>query len=113
MAISRKNSRRIVVDDAAYRWSVSEDSGYSKLVIQHAAGRGQKLEITVRWTVGWTLTVDGHVSHSIGPASVTPAMVKSVIRFAGSLGWQAERPHPQPLTYRLQRDGSLAPLILE
>ena len=44
MALSTRNSRRIVVDGVPYRWVLSMDSGYAMVTVQHGSGSGQRLE---------------------------------------------------------------------
>ena len=100
LSISAKSSRKIVVETTSYVWAVSEDSGYSVLVVQVATGKGQKLEVTVNWSNPQMGVSDAH--H--GPVPITPRMVAKNINAALNLGWQ-----PQSLdkkAFRCRRKGN-------
>lgn len=87
MALSKRNSRSIVVDGAPYRWAFSMDSGYATIAIQHGSGSGQRLEAqTGSWVWGERRTK-------------SPATVSSIIRFALEQGWEPTHPGP-PLQLR-------------
>ncbi len=83
MAMSKKSSRSISVDGHSYRWAVSEDSGYSVLVVQDGSGKGSKLEVQVPWAAS-------DIGADIGPVAVTPAKVVSAIQQALRLGWDPQ-----------------------
>ena len=87
MALAKRSSRSIVVDDVAYRWVFSLDSGYGVLVVQHASGSGQRLEAQ-------TALLDPGQQ-----GSLTSVGVARVIRFALESGWTPTRSAP-PLSLR-------------
>ena len=103
MAISKKKSRKIVVDGQAYRWAVSEDSGYSVVVVQSDLGSGQKLEALLDWACR-TSTATGA---GVRIPEITPAMVSQLVRSALREGWRSEARGVPPLKKRLLPDGCL------
>ena len=44
MALAKRGTRRITVDNRAYRWVVAPDDGYMVLVVEDANTPGQRLE---------------------------------------------------------------------
>ena len=74
MAFRKKSSRLITVELNQYRWSVSEDSGFSVFVVQSAAGNGQRLEVIVNW--------ETNSSDNIQPPAITPSIVSYAISAA-------------------------------
>jgi hypothetical protein len=96
MSLSRRNSRKIVVDDREYRWSPSRDSGFMVLVVQHSSGNGKKLEVVI--------SDDQHVIIENGSYSIeydavdqlliTPKLVETMIREALKAGWNPEETGP-------------------
>lgn len=103
MALSKKASRTIKVGTATYRWLVSEDSGYSVLVVQSESGFGQILEVII----DWESTVGDKISNSLGPVAVTPSIVSSTINQAVHGGWDPSAAITKPFRRRLRRDHSL------
>lgn len=96
MSLSRRNSRKIVVDDREYRWSPSRDSGFMVLVVQHSSGNGKKLEVVI--------SDDQHVIIENGSYSIeydavdqlliTPKLVETMIREALKAVWNPEETGP-------------------
>jgi hypothetical protein len=82
MTISKKASRSIAVNEQQFHWAVSEDSGYSNLIVQGANGHGQKLEVQF----SWTSTTDGHIIQ----IPITPAVVVDAIKFGFENGWKPD-----------------------
>lgn len=82
VALSKKNSRSITVDDVTYRWAFSMDSGYATIVLQHGSGAGQRVEAqTGHWNWGDKRTV-------------SPAAVSRLINFAQEQGWDTTNSGP-------------------
>lgn len=89
MAISKKNARQIVINDHVYHWSLSQDSGYVVLIIQHHLGQGQKLEIVIT-------DDENHVEYSgidltsdeTKKTTITPKIVQIIINDALKIGWK-------------------------
>ena len=68
-------------------WTVSEDSGYSILVVQSAVGAGQKLEVIIKWPDAAPGTEDA----LLGPFPITPKVVALTVEAAIDLGWRPQR----------------------
>ena len=83
MSLAAKHSRTINVDDEAYRWAVSPDSGYDVLVVQAADGTGAKLLTTVDYSGTTYASADEN-----GSLAISPALVVSIIRQSRENGWQ-------------------------
>ena len=98
MALSRKRSRTLKVGSETYRWSVSEDSGYSVLVVQSATGSGQKREVIQSWA---DPAPAGSAARP-GPSPITPGQVADAIRMALARGWEPDRRDPQPFRHSLE-----------
>ena len=84
MALRRRGSRLIHVDDVTYRWVISPDSGYMHLVVEAEGGRGQRLVVQMPY-------LDVYASET-GPATrqqtvVSPGVVRRCILRAISAGW--------------------------
>lgn len=76
MAIAGKGSRPITVDEVGYRWTVSEDSGYKVVVVQHQSGSGPRLEVRTPYGPTWAAVAIG------------PGIVARLIRMAITDGWR-------------------------
>ncbi len=76
MALSKKGSRKIVIDDEEYRWAFSADSGYFYIVVQSATGNGARLE--AQSSSDWLDFGDAHISSGD---------VERLIRLAMKDGW--------------------------
>ena len=71
MALARKGSRTIVVEEVVYRWVVSED-GYMELVVEHEATPGQRLVAQVGF---------------VGGDPITPRVVRRAVMLGLQEGW--------------------------
>lgn len=95
MAIARRGSRRIVVEGAAYRWTLrrrptaGQRSGETPLVVAMAAEEGEGSALIVRLP-------RAHPGNRVGRRSeaVTPAEVAALIREGRRSGWDPSRPGP-------------------
>ncbi|MEM6552909.1 MAG: hypothetical protein AAF750_12385 [Planctomycetota bacterium] len=81
MAIPKKGSRTLVVDDYKYRWAMSPDSGFMVLVVEAEHGAGQRVE--------------AYFDYSEEP--ITPAIVRTVIFEALRKNWDPESGRRKPL----------------
>ena len=70
MAWPKKGTRPITVNDIAYRWTVSPDSGYIKLIVVREPQTGQRLTAIFPFRL------------------IIPSLVRSVILLALEQGWQ-------------------------
>ena len=89
MALSKRNSRQIAVDELVFRWSTSQDSGYMVLVVQHDSGNGAKLEVIISDDKNIIIENGSYVFDAVefNRLVITPSMVEQVIRDSISLGW--------------------------
>lgn len=108
MALSKKSSRILETETAQYRWAVSEDSGYSILVVQDSEGTGQKLEVQIRWPDP-SVAADTH--QQIPP--ITPGMVADIVKTALTDGWVPRRAVGAPFSRRLEENGALSALATD
>ncbi|MGW6292513.1 hypothetical protein [Streptomyces sp. NPDC055058] len=93
MALARKSSRRITVDEVTYRWRIRGRPTYDQgmcwwpltYAVEHAETPGTTLVVT---------TNQPHPSNWVGmPANpVLPAEVADTIRVARAQGWRPEAP---------------------
>jgi len=102
MAINRKGSRRVVVDDVVYRWT-----------IRRKPSRGQAYEwsplrvaISPDAGLGTTLVVEANGERpdaylQISPVTMTPATIAATIRAALASGWRSTEPGP-PFHFKLE-----------
>ena len=77
MALRKKGSRKITVNDTDYRWVVASDKKGIHLVIEHAEQPGQRLVIAF-----YRVDKDGEAT------AVTPNHVKDLIEIGLQKGWQ-------------------------
>jgi hypothetical protein len=47
MTISKRNTRRIKINDDYFRWAISPGSGYLVLVAEHETAKGQRIEVYI------------------------------------------------------------------
>ncbi len=101
MSLARTGSRAITVDEVAYRWAVSPDSGYDVIVVQAATGAGAKLRVYVSYMQVTYADADDQ-----GRLAVTPGLVTAIIRQACEHGWQPGETG-RDTTGDLQADGAM------
>jgi hypothetical protein len=101
MALSKRNSRTIQIDDVEYRWAVSPDSGYMWLIVELAASPGQRIEASFDYHD--EARPDGHGSAQC--RSISPGVVRTVVLHALASGW---RPRQRGLK-ALRVDGKAVP----
>lgn len=93
MSITRKGSRRIVVDSTAYRWAVRPRPTYVQALAQAGMTFAVDLEDGGRTTLLVTLDVarpDNWMGE--GSLTITPAVVERSIRLALGRGWSPGAP---------------------
>ena len=91
MAIPKKGSRKIVVDEVEYRWMVRSKPTYSQgafgddmtAAVQLSKSPGAVLSITFPW-----MRCDNWIGNPEVP--VTPKDIEACIRAALSEGWQSD-----------------------
>lgn len=91
MSFPRDDRRTIRVDGVDYCWTVSPDSGFLTLIVQSAAGEGQRVEAQFTYE----------------DPPLTPAIARRVIEEALRRGWdrQAQGP-PMVLRYAVSASSS-------
>jgi hypothetical protein len=90
MALAKRTSRTITVDGAEYRWAVSPDSGYMWLIVERAHMPGQRVQASFDYHD--VVQPEGHIRHITGQRrSVSPGVVRAVVRHALANGWRAEK----------------------
>ncbi len=95
MSLSKKKSRKIVVDGEEYRWSPSQDSGYMVLVAQGSNGKGKKLEVII--SDDKNIVVEDGYTIEVGSSDklmITPSLVEKVIADALVKGWNPSTKGP-------------------
>lgn len=105
VAISKKNSRKINVDNNEFRWSPSQDSGYMVLTIQHGSGQGRKIEVIVSDDKNVIIENGNYTIEvgSMGKLMITPSLVRKIIQDARHLGW-IPLDNGKPLQLRLDNE---------
>ena len=104
MALTRRGSRRIVVDDIAYRWRVRRKPTYCQ-----SNGWGpQSYAVEHETNPGTTLVVETGRAHpgnwfTLTSGPIQPADVAKSIHEALSLGWTPQTPG-SPFVLRLHAD---------
>ena len=89
MALSQRNSRRIIVDGSVFRWVASQNSGFVVFVAQHEENNGKKVEIVVSSDDGLIIEKGSFSVECGGIAEliITPKTAESLIRKAIEIGW--------------------------
>ncbi len=104
MSLSKRKSRKIIVDGEEFRWSPSQDSGFMVLVAQHHTN-GKKIEVVVSNDPNVVIE-NGSYSIEVGTSKllITPKLVESVIRDSIKIGWNPyENGSPVQMTLRDDR----------
>lgn len=99
MAILKKGSRRIVVNGQAFRWRVNERSiklegilsSQLTLVVELVETNGSKLIVNSSqpFTEDWFK--HRHVWQTVGPISILPSQVATLIQKAIETGWEPKK----------------------
>jgi len=100
MALNKKSSRRIVVDEETFRYKVSatrpdEDGKFQlNVTIQRDAG-GSRLEVRGLFTRNFWLDIsEPGVKTSKDYPVITPRHIRTIIKQAQQQGWQPEETGP-------------------
>ena len=86
MALAKKSSSLINVDDVVYRWTVSPDSGCMWLIVERAEEPGQRIEAIFDYRD--RLQRDYSL---IQRRSIIPRDVRCIILHALANGWQPDK----------------------
>ena len=95
MSLARKGSRRIVVDEAAYRWVVRRKPTYTQ-----EQGCAMSYGVELEDAGGAVLVVQTDHAHPLNfmkepSKAVLPSDVERAIRLALARGWEPGAPGPQ------------------
>lgn len=82
MGLARKGSRKIKVENIAYRWIVSPDDGFMRIVIERGDVSGQRISIQIDYK-----DEQSSSGRTIQRERITPALIREIIIKAPSLGW--------------------------
>ncbi|WP_417387178.1 hypothetical protein [Gimesia sp.] len=100
MALNRKNSRRIMIEEEAFRYKVSttrpdEDGKFQlNVTIQRDAG-GSRLEVRGLFTRNFWLDIsEPGVKTSKDYPVITPRHIRTIIDEAKAAGWQPQKTGP-------------------
>jgi hypothetical protein len=96
MAMSKKKSRAITVNEIPYRYSVqhsltlrNEDGSLNlNIVVQHESGDGCYLKVIGVYTRDFWLDISDHKHESSEYLKVTPKHIAKIIEMALEEGWQ-------------------------
>ena len=88
MSLPTKRSRRIEVEDVAYRWLSTSRSGVLHLTVQLDGGEGQKLQAYFEPHRRYTQQKGGRWERVSQSRSISPKVVKQVILHALKNGWR-------------------------
>lgn len=90
MTISRKGSRRVVVDAVPYRWTVRPSPGYAQALAQNPLSFAVANEASPGSTLIVQISGPRPANWLKEPgATVTPALVQQAVRSALARGWRA------------------------
>jgi hypothetical protein len=82
MGLARKGSRKIHVENTDYRWVVSPDDGFMRIVIERWEMPGQRVSIQIGYR-----DEQSSSGSSIQRERITPALIRQIILKAPSFGW--------------------------
>jgi hypothetical protein len=86
MGLAKKGSRMIVVGEMRYRWRVSPDDGFIRIVVEKEEQQGQRLSVQIGYDDEPSPT-----GISVQKQTITPALIRQIILKATSLGWAPSR----------------------
>ena len=90
MALSKRNSKPITIDDAEFRWALATRSqAVTEMVtvVVQPPDNGCRLAVTVPFRDYW-LNIQAPLAPSYNMHAITPGFVRRLIDDARSMGWQ-------------------------
>ncbi|KOP67234.1 hypothetical protein AMS62_19765 [Bacillus sp. FJAT-18019] len=102
MTISKRNSRRIVVNGEYFRWAISLGSGYLTLVVEHETIKGQKIEVYIESDIN-NVWVNFPYVENMNMRLVKPSSVREIIVEAINMGWNYKLPG-SPIVFDLKNE---------
>ena len=97
MALPKRKSQPITIDDDSYRWMVSATPHGLNLTVGHDAG-GQLLRTTLKKLNLFRQTSDAHWEFVRQGRSITPSLVRSLMEMALHQGWTPLERISKPFT---------------
>ncbi|SDT24418.1 hypothetical protein SAMN05444162_3534 [Paenibacillaceae bacterium GAS479] len=86
MAMSKKNSRTIMVANETYKWTISPNSGYVVLVVELEMGVGRRIEVYINSDINDFWANFPHINN-LDLKVIKPGDVKNIIIQALKDGW--------------------------
>ena len=83
MALPKKRSRTIIVDEIPYRYIVTANDDYIDLILEQEEIQGQRLTVSFRYHTIPSASGGGTIQRN----QITPVVVKRAILYALSNGW--------------------------
>jgi hypothetical protein len=102
MALPKKKSRTIVIDNIKYRWIVGPNDGYNIFIAQKDGVNGRIIEVYFKMYINSYWTEFPNVDN-LNLKIIKPKDSESIIRQALQLGWNPEE-KGIPLVYDLIDD---------
>ncbi|MCP4130564.1 MAG: hypothetical protein GY754_06240 [bacterium] len=87
MAVSRKGSRNITVDDEEFSWKISRDKEYIHLVVVYKGTQGRRLLVQFKEE-----DRKGDKNSPGKDIAIGPGLIAKLIRYARSQGWNFREP---------------------
>lgn len=89
MALPKKKSRLITIDDQQYRWLVGPNDGYNVFVAEKEAVKGRKIEVYFATEIN-KFCVEFSYTDKLNLKILKPKDAAFIIRQALILGWNPE-----------------------
>lgn len=83
MALPKKRSRTIVVDEIVYRYIVTGNDDYIDLIIEQEEAQGQRMTVSFRYHS----TTEKSTGRIVQRNQITPVVVKRTIEFGLKNSW--------------------------
>jgi len=83
MALPKKRSRKITVNDVVYRYIVTGNDDYIDLILEQDGAQGQRMTVSFRYHS----TTEKGTGRLIQRNQITPVVVKRTIHYGLENGW--------------------------
>ena len=102
VTIPNKNSRKIVVGNETYRWTISPDSGFIVFVAEHVEVKGRRIEVYIDSYINdfWVNFPD---VKDLNLKIIKPKNAESIISQAINKGWNPKE-KGSPIIFDLAED---------
>ena len=91
MTLSKKGSRKIVVGDEEYRWTITATTkGQIVLIVEHGTEKGQRIEVQIQSDINEIWVEFPHVD-DLNLKVVKPKEVVIIILEANEQGWRPRK----------------------